>query len=80
MAMLVLFSTMIGKIHSLNLPNNDKDLIKYAEVSDNNSTQKHPLLGDSSFGVYIGGSVGGLVGLLIILALLYFFCFRRRAV
>lgn len=73
-----MFSTIIGEIHSLNLPNNDNGLIKYTEVSDNNSTTEHPLLGDTGFGIYIGGGAGGLVALIIILVLIYFFCFRRR--
>jgi hypothetical protein len=31
----------------------------------------------AGFSVYIGGSVGGLVGLIILIAIIYYFCFRR---
>ncbi len=49
------------------------------KVLFNNNTKEQPLLGDSGgFGIYIGGGVGGLVGLIILLVIIYFFCYRRR--
>ena len=74
---LIFFSIIIHEIHSLNLPRDDKDLIKNTKVSSNNTIGDGHLLGETYFGIYIGGGVGGLVGLIILLLILYCLCFRR---
>jgi len=72
-------SIVIGEIHSLNLKSNDIGLKNNTKVAFNNNTKEQPLLGDSGgFGIYIGGGVGGLAGLIILLVIIYFFCYRRR--
>jgi hypothetical protein len=75
----ILSFIIIGEIHSLNPTNNDTGLMNKTKVLFNNNTKEQPLLGDSGgFGIYIGGGVGGLVGLIILLVIIYFFCYRRR--
>jgi hypothetical protein len=48
------------------------------EVSFNNSAKQEPTTQDSGesggFGIYIGGSVGGAVGLIILLCIIFCCC------
>jgi amino acid transporter len=75
----ILLSIIIGEIHSLNSTSNDTRLMNNTNVLFNNNTkEQRNLRASGGFGVYIGGSIGGVVGLIILLVIIYFFCFRGR--
>ncbi len=79
MATLVLLSMILGVINSLNLPSNEGNVMNITKtLLEKNVGEQRGLGGSAGFGIYIGGGVGGLVGLILLLVLIYFFCFRRR--
>ena len=46
--------------------------------SHNSAEEQLAMLTSSGFSIYIGGGVGGLVGLILLIVIIYFFCFRKR--
>lgn len=72
---------IIGSISSLNVRHRDQHWMNKNEtLSDVNVGEQRLLGASANFGVYIGGSVGGVVFLIIVLVLIYFFCCRRARV
>jgi hypothetical protein len=80
--MIVFVVTSIINSYPLQSTNDDVDLINNAKISFNNTvkeqttTTAHPG-GHHGNGIYIGGGVGGGIGSLLFICILYH-CFCRR--